>query len=35
MKDRVMAFLAQNSSTVGIVALIVAAVFMITNGGTQ
>jgi hypothetical protein len=33
MKDRVMAFLAENSSTVGLVALIVAAVFLITTGG--
>jgi hypothetical protein len=34
MKDKLMAFLALNSPTVGIVALIIAAVFLITNGGT-
>ena len=34
MKDRVMAFLALNGPTVGVVALIIAAVFMITGCNT-
>jgi predicted small secreted protein len=34
MKDKIMAFLAQNGPTVGVAALIVAAVFMITGCNT-
>ena len=34
MKDRVMAFLALNGPTVGVVALIIAAVFLVTGCNT-
>lgn len=34
MKDRIMAFLALNGPALGIAALIIVAVFLITYGGT-
>jgi hypothetical protein len=35
MKDKLYAFLALNAPTLGVVALIIAAVFLITSGGTR